>query len=234
MVWEGQLEELGMATAIEYNSTRGMVAPVQFRRARILLRMAQICAIVPAFWGVGIVLIYWAFDWEWLAQAGLVIVAIGAVVVVTGLALVIAWAVTAWKMGMGWPWRVLVGMLLVLLASFAVALMCAALGAGLASQARVVVELRNESGVAVDRGAIGAAWSRTAYGRLAAGSSESSSFRAGRSNVVHVRVEQGGNMKEIDIATTSGIRSNGGTITVWVKPGLGLESKQEESRRWDD
>ena len=224
-------------SVVEYQSG-SEVDPRQVKRGRILLRMAQFCAVAPMVIGVGIVFFYWLLDWESLVEAGILMLPVGTVVVVCGFGLAVAWGVNKWSMARKqkerMKWGGLILLVLVLGANFGVAFGCAWVGSDLASGPRMQVTIVNESGMVLDRVTVSASSFNEKHVAIPTGESRYSTFRPRWKKNVHVRLEQAGRVMETDMAITPEMETHWWEFRVRAGPGLTVNTESTGGRGWGD
>jgi hypothetical protein len=223
-------------TTVDYQSD-STVGPVQIRRVKILLRMAQFCALAPMTIGVAIVVLYWICDYEWLLSAGLLMLALGLVFIVTGLALAIAWQFGKRsifrRLQEKLRWRGFFLLLLVLAANIGVAFACMAGGMALAMRPQWTVQVTNKSGAVLDSVAVRAAFVNEVRSAVGDNDTISRSFHPAWKNEVVIRVEQAGTFKEVTVPITPDMKPRPVSITVRVGPGREMLTQVGEASTRD-
>jgi hypothetical protein len=223
-------------TAVEYQSSSA-VDSQQIARGKILLRMAQFCAVAPMTAGISMVLLYWICDFEWCIFAGLAMLPIGLIVVVTGLALAIAWGINkrsiARKLQLKFRWRGMILLVLVMLANLAVAVACIALGIHLVTRPELVVQVINETGSSVDSIALQATFVHESRTSVPDRESVLRTFHPAWKSEVRVRVEQAGVVKQANLPITPDMKTRPRSIIVRVRPGGELTTEVTDTPEFD-
>ena len=197
------------------------------RRAKTLRRIALGCALAPMAIGIALVLLFWFTDWMGFAIAGLIMLPLGGLTVLTGLIfalLSIAQQKTyAQKTATPMPWRPAIVMMLLLLSNFAVAAGCVKIGFALATRPFVTVGIFNETGAPIDRCAIRAAGSARTAGPLLPGNSVAESFKLLPGTTVRLHIEQAGKTRDSSTVVPPNWGPGGGSIDCRVDPALDIK-----------
>ncbi len=167
---------------LEYATS--LVPQDHLRRGAIYRRIALGCAIAPMAIGLGIVLFYWLFDWDWLTAVGMLMLPLGGLTVLTGFIFTFLWAAQkrayARKTQTPFSKRGLLLMVVLLLSNFVVAVACVAMGATLDVEPAVYVSVFDDTGATLDRCEVRADWSPRFHGSLKAGDIMEERFKGNR------------------------------------------------------
>jgi hypothetical protein len=205
------------------------------RRARIFRRIALGCALTPMAVGIGIVLLFWITDWGWLPLAGLIMLPIGGLIVLTGSLFVLFWMLQqrtyARKTATPMRWWPAILMLLLLLSNFAVAAGCVKMGIDLSFRPWVVVAVRNDTAAPISRCVIRAGMDSRTGSVTFPGNSMAESFKLRPGAAIHVHIEQAGKFRDLDTIVPANWRASDGSINIHVKPTLDMDVQAEQ---WPD
>jgi hypothetical protein len=198
------------------------------RQAHIFRRIALGCALSPMAIGLVIVFLYWVFDWSGLILAGLIMLPLGALTVLTGLIIVLLWhwqqVTLARKLGTRAGYRPQIVMAILLLANFPVAFVCGGIGADLANQPTICVVVHNDTKAPISPCTIRSRRLDQTQA-LKPGDDMIAYLTPRRSAGLRLHVEQTGQVKEIPLVVTSAFHA-GGTFRVTVGPAFDLQVKE--------
>lgn len=206
------------------------VAYDHLRRARVLRRIVLGCALVPMALGVGIVLAYWLFDWDWLILAGMILLPVGGLTILAGLIFGMREFVErlkfAKKSSTRLPYWPIIASTLLLLANVPVAFGCAAWGIHLSiSPPTVLVVITNHSGATLDHCDIVSTWSSRPHATLSNAGTIEDYLKLRRAGGLRVHLVQGGVVQDIPLPIPSSFDRIGGHFNVDVQPGLHADVK---------
>jgi len=203
------------------------------RRARIFRRIALGCALAPMAVGIAIVVLFGMTEWGWLTLAGLIMLPIGSLAVLTGLIFVLFSILEerahARKTATPLRWLAAIVMTLLLFSNFVVAAGCIQAGIFLSFRAWVIVDVRNDTPARIDRCVIRAAGSSRTAGPLLPGNSMAESFRLLPGSTVKILIEQSGQIRQTTATVPSDWRGGDGSLNIRVRPTLDMEV---QARHW--
>ena len=216
--------------SLGYASTE--VAQDHLRRATVWRRVALGCALAPMALGVGILLAYWVFDWDWLIFAGLMMLPLGGLTILAGLIFgmreIVERRKHAKKSGTSLKYRPMVVSMLLLLSNFPVAFACAVWGVYLSvSPPTVLVVIVNHSGATLDHCDIVSTWASRPHGTLPDAGQIEDYLKLHRAGGLRVHLVQGGLVRDIPLPIPPSFDHNGGHFNVDIQPGLGVDVKSD-------
>jgi hypothetical protein len=192
----------------------------QDRGLRILIRLIWLCALLPMTLGLLDLILYALFDAEWLVVAGLFLLPIGTLVVLTGIGLLIAWFVRcgayARARGLPPPVGLPIALILLLLANIGVAILCFFLGVWLVTLPRLSIAVHNATGAPLEVVRVRAGLRPETRTDVARGDRAWFNYRRSRVRSVEIHVEQAG--KVLDLTPVP--RPGADTLSFTIEPGL--------------
>lgn len=217
-----------MSPSLPYAHT---LHPSQDRPSRRLLLIIWLCALLPMALGILDLLLYAIFDVEWLIVAGLLLLPIGTLVVLTGIGLLIAWFIRrraiARAQGLPGPVGAPITLLALLLANFGVAALCFFLGIALVTRPRLSIAIHNATGAPLDVVRVEAGLRPETRTAVASGDRTWFNYRRSRVRSVEIHIEQAG--KVLDLSPT--LRPETDTVSYTIEPGLAATEPTNLSHR---
>jgi hypothetical protein len=192
------------------------------RRAALFQRVARWCGWTPMSLGIAITLFYWIFDFNFLISAGLLLLPLGALAVLTGLIFALLAYLQFCAFARLTHTPVSSGSLrlvALLLSNFLVAILCYVAGAALATGPQFNVSIINDTGMPLDRCQISSFWSpRPVAVSVPPGAIITEQFKVRRARLLTLRLEQGGAVKQITIPGVPG------TLKIHIGPNLTFDN----------
>ena len=203
------------------------------RRARIFRRIALACALTPMAIGISIVLFFWLTDWGGFIIAGLIMLPIGGLAVLTGLIFILFSLLQqknyARQTATPLPWLPAIAMTLLLLSNFAVAAGCTQAGIFLSFRAWIVVDVRNDTPTPLDRCVIQAAGISRTTNHLLPGNSAAEQFKLLPGATVHILIQQAGQTRQTTATVPANWHGGDGSLNIRVQPTLDMDV---QARHW--
>jgi hypothetical protein len=197
-------------------------------RERVFRRLVLACWWLPLLLWLGVLLLYYVFDWEGFVVAGAWMVPIGAGVLLAGLTMTAIWAVrlkgVARMNGEELDRMKVAWIVLLQCSNIGVATVCVMLAIDLHQQPRTYFTLRNDTGMTITRCRVDSRWRTSVKNALAPGDKWCDEFRSRWMGKLALEVEQGGELKRINLDVLEGW---GGRYSVDVSVMPDLETKIE-------